>query len=937
MVAILAYRVRPGRGNSVVLVVTYNSLVSHSQHDGAAGTRLGAYEITALIGAGGMGEVYRAHDTKLNRDVALKILPELFAIDAERLARFKREAQLLASLNHPNIAAIYGLEEAADVASGFPGPSGVEGSRTGLALVLELVEGPTLGDRIAQGPLPLDEALPIARQIAEALEAAHEQGIVHRDLKPANIKVRPEGTVKVLDFGLAKAFEGAPGPQDPAYVGLSQSPTITSPAATRLGTILGTAAYMSPEQAKGKAADKRADIWAFGCVLYEMLTGRRAFDGEEMTDVLARILERDVDFAALPASTPPAMRRLVRRCLDKDPRRRLRDIGDARIDIDALGRDPESESVSAQPVARTPRRQYWWAAAAVLAGGLLVGMAVGRSLQLARTSSTGDVPAPLLRTTIDLPPDAPLALGSDISDYGYNGPVVAMSPDGGWIAYVARTAAGRMLYVRDMSTGETHPLRGTEGAIHPFFSPDGQWVGFLTTQQVKKIPRQGGTVISLCEADNPVLAWWTQANLIYFTETETYMLSRVPADGGRPERVLSAPDVAVTRFNDVLPDGQTVLAEKSSGISGDFGDIIHVNIRTRETKLLVRSAYAARYAPPGYVLFARAGNVMAARYDADRGEVEGEPVVLASGVAMESLFGMLHAASSSTGVATYAPGGDLSVGKLAWVDRSGAVEYLAVPERVYGVIDLAPDGNRVAVHVPDVNDYIWIWDPARREGRRVTNQMPEGWPLWSPDGRRLAGTTPGSRPSVVLHDLEPSGAVGEGRMLEDNGRYAQAWSPQSDVLALARFPEFRIEFLGFDKPVNAAAFDGTFPAFSPDGRWLAYSSVQTGSYEVFIRSYPEGRVIGQVSTGGGIEPRWKPSGDLFYRNGGRWFSTHVATSPEPRWDPPRVVFDSEFIDTPGMSYDISRDGQRLLVVKRARPITSSKLNVIVNWNALEAR
>jgi len=479
------------------------------------------------------------------------------------------------------------------------------------------------------------------------------------------------------------------------------------------------------------------------------------------------------------------------------------------------------------------------------------------------------------------------------------------------------------------------PLAGTDGAIHPFFSPDGQWIGFLTVDHVKKIPRQGGTVISLCEANTPVLAWWIQSDLIYFTETETYTLSRVAADGAKPEHVLSSPDVKATRFDDVLPDGETALAERNSSIGGDFGDIIHINLRTKETKVLVRSGYAARYVPPGYVMFARAGNLMAVQYDNSRGDIVGDPFTLASGVAMESLFGMLHATSSSTGISAYVPGGDLSVGKLAWIDRRGAVEYLNVPERVYGVVDLAPDGNRLAVQLADIKDYIWIWDFARHEGRRVPSQVTEGWPLWSPDGRRLAGASQvatRAESSILLHDIGPGGAVAAGSTLESKGRFASGWSPMGDVLALTLFPAFRIEFLGMGKPVNAAGFEGVFPTFSPDGRWLAYESTQTGANEVFIRSFPEGKIVGQVSNeSGSVEPRWKPSGDLYYRNGHRWFSIRVSTNPETRWDPPRLVFDTEFIDTPGMSYDVSRDGQRLLVVKRARPISSSKINLIVNW------
>jgi serine/threonine-protein kinase len=337
------------------------------------------------------------------------------------------------------------------------------------------------------------------------------------------------------------------------------------------------------------------------------------------------------------------------------------------------------------------------------------------------------------------------------------------------------------------------------------------------------------------------------------------------------------------------------------------------------------------------MLFGRAGSVMTVRYDIKKNETIGEPVALAGGVGMESLFGMMHAASSSTGVVAYAAGGDLSVGKLAWVDRRGTVEYLEVPERVYGLIDLAPDGSRVAVHVADVKDYIWVWDLTRREGRRVASQNPEGFPVWNRDGRRIAGSTEASRRSVIVHDVEPNGAVGAGTTLEEKGRAAQDWSPQGDVLAITRFPEFRVEFLGIDKPVNVAGFEGFFPAFSPDGRWLAYESTQTGTSEVFIRSYPEGKVIGQISIGGGIEPRWMPSGELYYRDGRRWFSTRVSTNPQPRWDPPRLVFNTEFIDTPGWSYDVSPDGRRLLVVKRVQPIAASRINLLVNWFGVFAR
>ena len=874
------------------------------------GSQLGPYTLISAVGAGGMGEVYRARDSKLQRDVALKILPEQFVADPDRLARFRREAQALAALSHSNIAVIFDFQELLN--SPF--------------LVMEYVDGETLAQRLESGRIPIDDSLEVAKQIAEALSAAHEKGVVHRDLKPANVKITPEGKVKVLDFGLAKIFS-----EETSLSGLSQSPTIVS-AASVAGTILGTAPYMSPEQARGKAVDKRTDVWAFGAVLYEMLTGRRAFEGEAATEVLGAIMHREPDWSLLPPDTPANVRRVLRRCLTKDLRQRLHDIADARVEIEAQEPDPANATAHEAPVSQRSWRQYWWLAASGIAAGLILGVTFSRWSQPSANATSTDARPSLLRATIDLPADAPLALATDVPGFGYNSPLVAVSPDGAWLTYVAQTARGRMLYVRDMSSGDVRELRGTEGAIHAFFSPDGQWIGFLTIDHVMKIPRQGGTVISICEANTPALAWWAPTGFIYFTETETYTLSRAPADGGKPERLLTSPDVMMTRFNDVLPDGETVLAEDSKGIGGDYGGIYLVDIRTRQTKLLIRPGYAARFVPPGYLLFARAGNLMAVRLDLSRGEVVGEPATVAAGVAMESLFGMLHAGASA-GLAAFVPGGDLSLGKLAWIDRRGSVEYLNAPERVYGVVDLAPGDARLAVHVADVNDYIWIWDILRQEGRRVVNQTAEGFPRWSRDGRRLAGRTAARAGTLsgFVHDVEPSGAVSEGRVLENVAGRVASWSPQGDVLAIGLSVPNRIQFVSPGKQLDVPGFEATFADFSPDGRWLVYQSAQTGTAEIFVRSYPEGKVVGQVSTGGGLEPRWRSSGEVFYRNGGRWFSTRVSTDPQPRWDPPRLAFDTEFIDTPGLSYDISRDGQRLLVVKRAQPVSQSKIGVVVNW------
>jgi Tol biopolymer transport system component len=873
-----------------------------------AGARIGGYEIVAWIGAGGMGEVYRARDAKLRRDVAIKLLSPGFAADPDRLARFDREAQVLASLNHPNIAAIYGVEDA----------GGAQ------ALVLEYVDGPTLADRIARGPIPIDEALPIAKQIATALEAAHALGIVHRDLKPANIKLRPDGTVKVLDFGLAKAAEPATDAID-----ASVSPTMTSPAMTRAGVILGTAAYMSPEQARGRQADKRSDVWAFGCVLYEMFTGARTFGGDDATETIAAVVRADPDWTKLPAETPAPVRRLLRRSLTKTHAQRLADIADARLEIeDAIGGDA---------AAATPGRSgsNWLViSAAFVAGAVLAAVAAAR--YLTPPPAAAAPAAAILRSSIDLPKDAPLALGSELPAIGYDSPVVALSPDGASLAYVAGTPSGRMLYLRDMATGDVRVMPGTEGIVHPFFSPDGQWIGFLTIDHVKKVSRQNGTVISLCEAQYPVLAWWLDPTTIFFTEFEATTLSKVASDGGARQRLTAALDVGIERFDDVLPGGRNALGGDGTSVGGDFDNIVLVDLQTKSARTLIRAGYAARYIAPGYIAFARSGNLMAVRFDAASGQVTGDPVTIAAGVATESLFGMLHAVSSNTGVLAYVPGADLSVGKLAWVSRSGVVDYLDVPERVYGVVDVSPDGTRIAVQVADVNDFIWIWDSTRGDGHRVPNAGAEGFPAWSPDGRRLAGIGVGNlyKGKVLLHDVEPGGAVGPGIELKGSSYSTPSWSPHGDILIVNTYPDARVEFFGLDKPVTVPSFPGLFAAFSPDGRWIAYG---TFASDLVIQSFPEGTVFGQISAGAGGEPRWKRSGDLFYRIGRRWYATRVTTNPQPKWDPPRLVFDTEFIDTPGMSYDISPDGQRLMVVKRVRSQQNSRIEILSNWPALLER
>src|SRR6266581_8053661 len=697
----------------------------------AAGTKLGPYEILAPVGAGGMGEVYRARDTKLARDVALKVLPEAFAKDCERMARFQREAQMLASLNHPNIASIYGLEESGGVR----------------ALVMELVEGPTLAERIATrnrrdsggaglapparaqqaAPLPLDEVLSIAKQIAEALEAAHDRGIIHRDLKPANIKVTEGGKVKVLDFGLAKAFN----PQDSA-VNLNQtnSPTLGI-AATQAGVFVGTAAYMSPEQARGKPLDKRTDIWSFGCVLYETLTGRQAFAAETVSDTIAAILGRDPDWQALPAETPANIRVLLRRCLQKDVTHRFRDIGDARIEIeealDPSRAIPVIGAVLAEPRAARRRRAITWSLTVLAAAS--IGVALWSLLRAPALPTR-----PIVRLSVALPPSDRLALGLT--------PVVALSPDGSRLAYVANHSGAQQLYVRPIDHLEATAIPGTESAESPFFSPDGQWLGFFAEGKLKKVSLSGGAALDLCSAAaNRGASWGPDDNIILTPSFGVSGLFRVSAAGGTP-KPLTILDHKKGEFShrwpEILPGAKAVLFTNGGGASFDDARIAVQSLETGERRTLLEGGTYARYVPSGHLVYAHAGGLLAVPFDLKRLEVTGTPVSILEGVSMSSLNGVAQFSFSGDGSLAYVSGG-LSVGErtLLWVDRKGAAQPIPAPPRGYISPRLSPDGQRLAVGISGSSWGVWLYDLARGTLTRLAETLLIPFPTWTPDGKRL--------------------------------------------------------------------------------------------------------------------------------------------------------------------------------------------------------
>jgi serine/threonine-protein kinase len=907
-----------------------------------SGRRLGAYEVIALLGAGGMGEVYRARDTKLNRDVALKILPEAFAIDGDRIARFRREAQVLASLNHPNIAAIYGFED----------------SGSTHALVLELIEGPTLADRIAKGPIPLDEALPIAKQIAEALEAAHEQGIIHRDLKPANIKLRDDGTVKVLDFGLAKALE----PASAISPMLTASPTITTPAQmTGVGMILGTAAYMSPEQAKGRPADKRSDIWAFGCVFYEMLNGKRAFDGEDVSETLAFVLTKEPDWNALPANTPVTIRRLLRRALEKDRKRRLPDIGSARLDIDEALSAPATELSAASVIDAAPSRSGWrtalWALAAALGSAMAAG--VGTWIRLAPT------PPPVLRLNLTPADGGPVGNVSLLWD-------VAITPDGNRVVYgTGQTLEALQLFVRGLDQLDATPIKGLRNPIAPFPSPDSEWVGYfeaspnLAMNTMKKVSITGGPSVPICATPQglPGGASWGSDGTIVFASGGT--LLRVADGGGTPE-VLAKPDSTKGEFAltspEILPGGRAVLFTILPIANRlENGRIVVRDLKTGQTKVLVQGGTDPHYVQSGHLVYAAAGSLRAVRFDLDRLELRGTAVPIVDHVATKGGTAAAMFAIARNGTLLYRTGdiqGVAALRTLVWVDRQGHEEALGVPPRAYAYVHLSPDNSKLALDIRDQENDIWTWD-LLRHGPLTRLTFDPGFNrvgVWSrPDGKKIAF----SAERDGTEDIYEQAADGSGkaeRLTKRSGQtLPQAFTPDGTQLLFvtpANAPyDIGVVSLTGDRHVDLLLHDPqseTNPEISPDGKWLAYQSDENGMPEIYVRPFPNvetGRT--QVSFGGGTRPVWAPmkgGHELFYEspepNGARTLKIWaVSVDAGGTFGMPQRVVDGPYL-TPqaGRSYDVSTDGKRFVMIKDATPASTSsavarpsQLVVVLNW------
>jgi serine/threonine-protein kinase len=887
----------------------------------APGTRLGPYEIGAQIGVGGMGEVYRARDIKLQRDVAIKVLPEALAHNTERLARFEREARTLASLNHPNIAQIHGLQES-------------DGTR---ALVMELVEGPTLADRIAHGAIPVDESLPIARQIAEALEAAHEQGIIHRDLKPANVKVRPDGIVKVLDFGLAKALD----PAASATIDTTASPTITSPALmTRMGVILGTAAYMSPEQARGRPADKRSDVWAFGYVLYEMLTGRRAFESQDVSEALAAVLRDEPNWTALPPDLSLSMRTLIKRCLDKDPARRIADISIARYVLDepAIGVSSASESTRALPSggSRTSAKRR---IATHTAAALLASAVVGAAVWLVARSSV--LPPRVSRFLISLQGATALTVNSVDRN-------LVITSDGSRIIYVGDNAT--QLFVRPLDALEPAAIYKGDFLRGPFVSPDGQWVGFIQSNStLQKVAISGGPAITLARLNGvPRGATWAPNDTILFATTDpTSGLLRIPAGGGAPE-VLTRPDRAKGEVDhlwpEMLPHGRAVLFTISAPIGGlDAAQVAVLDLESRTHKVLVRGGSHAHYVSSGHLVYAAAESLMAVGFDPTRLETRGSPVPVIARP-LTTVAGALHAVVAGNGTLAYVSGvsGGAVESALVWVDRQRRETPITVLPGLYINPRIAPDGTRVAFYKADPEFDIWLWDFAGTTVSRFTSDPGNDVnPVWTPESNRLIfaserggtrnlfsqagdGTGTAERLTKSPNAQNPTAVTLDGTRLIFT---ETAPTTGDDVMQL------QLDGTHSVTPLVQTPFTERNGTVSPDGRWLAYEANDSGPLEIYVRPFPvEKAGLWRVSTGGGTSPRWAPGGqELFYVNpSGALMRVGVERSQTWVATVPAMLSKEGF-----RSFDISPDGQRFLISKPSggpdQDTSPTSIVVVLNW------
>jgi serine/threonine protein kinase len=872
----------------------------------APGTRLGPYEVAALLGAGGMGEVYRATDTKLDREVAIKVLPESLATDPERLARFEREAKTLAALNHPNIAHIHGFEDS----TGVP------------ALVMELVEGPTLADRISKGPISIEEALSIAKQIAQALEAAHEHGIIHRDLKPANIKVRSDGAVKVLDFGLAKLAD-LPGS---AVVNATLSPTL-SLNATMAGVILGTAAYMAPEQARGKSVDKRADVWAFGAVLFEMLTGTPPFPGDDVPHILARVIDREPDWSALPPALSPVLRIYLRRCLSKDARQRIRDIGDVRLALEGVF---DAETAATQSTSPASPHSAWaralpWAVAASCAAAMLALLVLWAPWRVEKPTAR-----PLVRLDVDLGADVSLPAPTS------GGSNVAISPDGTRLVFASGMPT--KLFARRLDQAQATELPGTQGATTPSFSPDGQWVAFVAGGRANKISVEGGAVVPLGRGANVIRANWAADGSLFMWAFQK--IQRIPAGEGPTETVAEIRGGELGLVNpEMLPGGTAVLLAADNPGPVDKTTIEVVTLADHQRRTLVTGGASPRYLATsngaGHLVYVNGSTLFAIPFDPKTLTTRGTAVPVVGDIAHENAVGVGQFDVSRTGTLVYrrAIGAASVLTTVQWVNAGGKKEPLRLKPGAYQDLSLSPDGTRIALSVTDGGTRdVWVYDPQRDAMTRLTSGgMDYRYPCWTPDGRVIVFSSVGDG----IFQTRADGASQPQALIKSKTvQYPWSIAPDGKRLAYSEFTGNRQLWTmplqdqggqlkaGTPEPFLKSGFNDVMPSFSPDGRWLAYQSNESGANEVYVRAFPP-RATGQggkwqVSNAGGTVPRWSRVGqDLLYQSGDQLMAARYTVKGDAFvMEKPRVWVAklSAAGIANGAAWDVTPDGKRVAVL-----------------------
>jgi predicted Ser/Thr protein kinase len=880
----------------------------------SAGTKLGPYEVFSAIGAGGMGEVYKARDTRLDRTVAIKVLPTHLANRSELRERFEREAKTIASLSHPHICTLYDTGHQDDIDF----------------LVMEYIEGETLAQRLQKGSLPIQQVLQYAIEISDALDKAHRKGITHRDLKPGNIMLTKSGT-KLLDFGLAKLKqEAAPATPD------SQLPTMNDPL-TAQGTIVGTLQYMAPEQVEGKEVDARTDIFAFGAVVYEMATGKRAFEGKSHASVMAKILESDPPpMSSLQPMTPAALDRVVKKCLRKDQDDRWQNARDVTDELKwiAEGNVPAS-APPAIPMPRTRLLRRW-----ALVAGLACLVVVGVALRiLMRTPTT--VMRPVARLLMTLPANDRLRLAATEP--------VALSPDGSRLVYVANRGGINQLFVRAIDSFDAKPIPGTEGAFGAFFSPDGQSIGFVAGSKLNKVSLSGGAPLSLANVLGDRGASWGPDDTIIFTPTTNVGLFRVPAAGGTP-KPLTVPDRKAGEYGHLwpqfLPGGKAVLFTIWSGVGGiDRAQIGLLSLETVKQKVLIEGGTYARYVPSGHIVYARAGGLLAVPFDLQRLEVTGAPVSILEGVGMDPSFGSAYFSFSSDGSLAYVAGGLSGADStLVWVDRKGAAQPLPVPPRGYDSPRLSPDGQRLAVGINGTSPGLWIYDLERGTLTKLIDAgVINPYPIWTPDGKRVTFKAPVGDP-FNLYSMPADGSGSPERLTTDeNIKWPGSWSPDGRVLAFIEqgptaVPGIQVVKLDGDRkpqPFSQTPTSKVGGVISPDGKWIAYESTESGRAEVYLQPFPIPGGKWEISTDGGTEPVWNRNGrELFYRGGNRMMAVDVVTQPTFTAGKPRLVFEGRYVARTGGSpanYDVSPDGQRFLMIKGSEETPATQINIVQNW------